>query len=350
MFYGNDWSAWLIAAGVGIAVLAGLTTIRWVAGTRLAALARRTDNDYDDVVASVVERTRPFFLLAAAIYAASNMLVLPSPARRIIDAIAVVALVVQGALWGNAAITQIVKRQVRRRAAEDAAGATTVSALGFLGRVALWSVLLLLGLDNLGVDITALVAGLGISGIAVALALQNVLGDLFASLAIVLDKPFVLGDFIIVDELMGTVEYVGLKTTRVRSLSGEQIVFANADLLDSRIRNFKRMYERRVVFGLGVTYDTPRETMVRIPTMIREIVEAQEGVRFDRAHFKAYGAFSLDIEVVYYVLSPDFGVYMDAQQAINLEIMRSFEAEEIEFAFPTQTLHLHRVSSSAVPA
>jgi small-conductance mechanosensitive channel len=160
----------------------------------------------------------------------------------------------------------------------------------------------------------------------------------------------VLGDFIIVDELMGTVEYVGLKTTRVRSLSGEQIVFANADLLGSRIRNFKRMYERRVVFGLGVTYDTPRETMVRIPTMIREIVEAQEGVRFDRAHFKAYGAFSLDIEVVYYVLSPDFGVYMDAQQAINLEIMRSFEAEEIEFAFPTQTLHLHRASSSAVPA
>jgi small-conductance mechanosensitive channel len=191
------------------------------------------------------------------------------------------------------------------------------------------------------------VAGLGVGGIAVALAAQNILGDLFASLSIVLDRPFVLGDFLIVDDLMGSVEEIGLKTTRVRSLSGEQLVFSNTDLLNSRIRNYGRMFERRVVFQLGVTYQTPREQLQAIPGMVRDAVEAHgDRVRFDRAHFAKYGDFALSFEIVYYVLGPDYNEYMDIQQAINLDIHQRFEDAGIAFAYPTQTLFLERSEAS----
>ena len=177
---------------------------------------------------------------------------------------------------------------------------------------------------------------------AVALAVQNILGDLFASLSIVLDKPFVLGDFLIVDEHLGTVEYIGLKSTRLRSLWGEQIVFSNADLLKSRLRNFGRMFERRIVFPVGVTYQTPRDKLEAIPGIIREAIQAQEKTRFDRSHFKEFGDFSINFESVYYVLVPDYNLYMDIQQAINLQIHKRFEEEGIEFAYPTQTLFVVR--------
>ncbi len=202
---------------------------------------------------------------------------------------------------------------------------------------------LLLSLQNVGVDVTALVAGLGVGGIAVALALQNILGDLFASLAIVLDKPFVLGDFINVGgEFLGSIEAIGLKTTRIRSLSGEQLVFSNSDLLGSRIRNYGRMAERRIAFTVGVTYETPKDRLAEIPGIIREAVEAQDKVRFDRSHFQKFGDFSLDFETVYYVLSPDYSTYMDIQQAINLRLFGEFGDRGIEFAYPTQTLHLFK--------
>ena len=208
------------------------------------------------------------------------------------------------------------------------------------------SIVALIALDNLGIDVTALIAGIGIGGIAIVLAVQNILSDLFASLSIIIDKPFVIGDFIIVGDLMGTVERIGLKTTRVRSLSGEQIIFSNSDLLSSRVRNYKRMYERRVAFSLGVTYDTKVELLERIPSMIEEIIGSQENTRFDRCHFKSFGDFALIFETVYYLLTPDYTAYMDAQQGINLAIARRFEEEGIEFAYPTQTIHLARGGSS----
>ena len=206
----------------------------------------------------------------------------------------------------------------------------------------MWSIVLLLALDNLSIDVTALVTGLGIGGIAVALAAQNILGDLFASLTIVLDKPFLLKDFLIVNEFLGTVEHIGLKTTRLRSLTGEELVFSNADLLNSRIRNYGRMFERRVVFSLGVVYQTPRDKLAKIPDIIRSAIEAQEKTRFDRAHFKDFGAYALNFEAVYYVLVPDYNVYMDTQQAINFYIHEQLEAEGIEFAYPSQTVYVVR--------
>jgi small-conductance mechanosensitive channel len=209
----------------------------------------------------------------------------------------------------------------------------------------LWLTGALFLVDNLGYDITTLVAGLGIGGIAIALAAQTVLGDLFSYLVIFFDKPFEIGDFIIVEEKMGTVEYIGIKTTRIRSLSGEQIICSNTDLTNSRVHNYKRMRERRVVFSFGVTYDTSPENLQIIPQISRKIIEEVGDTRFDRAHFKSFGNFSLDFEVVYYVLSDDFNLYMDKQQDINLRIFEFFQNQGIEFAFPTQTVLLNKQDS-----
>jgi small-conductance mechanosensitive channel len=189
-----------------------------------------------------------------------------------------------------------------------------------------------------------MIAGLGVGGIAVALAAQNILGDLFASLSIILDKPFVVGDFLIIGDFLGSVEKVGVKTTRLRSLSGEQLIFSNNDLLGSRIRNYGRMFERRVIFSIGVTYQTPADKLRAIPDMLREAVESQQPVRFDRAHFQKYGDFALIFEIVYYVLSADYKQYMDIQQAINLQINEDFEEHGIEFAYPTQTLYVSKTA------
>jgi len=217
---------------------------------------------------------------------------------------------------------------------------SSLGIIGFVLRVLVWLLVILLALDNFGVDITALVAGLGVGGIAVALAVQNVLGDLFASLSITLDRPFVLGDFIVVDDFAGSVEHIGVKSTRLRSLHGEQIVMANADLLGSRIRNYGRMQERRVLFTLGVTYETPREALLQIPAIIRRCIETQAETRFDRSHFAHYGASSLDFETVYFVLSADFTKHMDIRQAVYFAIHEAFEAAAIKRAYPTQKLWL----------
>ena len=254
----------------------------------------------------------------------------------------VVALLLQAGVWGSRLISEWVSHYVKRRAAEDAAGATALGMLGAPARLAVWSVVVLVALDNVGIDVTALIAGLGIGGVAIALATQNILGDLFGSLSIILDRPFVIGDFIIVGDQMGTVERIGLKTTRVRALSGELVIFSNADLLQSRVRNYKQMFERRIVFGLGVVYQTPADTIEAIPGMVREIIEAQPNARFDRGHFKAFGDFSLNFEFVYYVKVPDYAAFADTQQAINMAILRRFEADGIEFAYPTQTLIVER--------
>jgi small-conductance mechanosensitive channel len=249
-------------------------------------------------------------------------------------------LIIQAAIWATAVIGELTKHFVKLQVEGESTQIATTTALTFVAKLLLWSIALLLLIENMGYDVSALVASLGVGGIAVALAAQNILGDLFASLSILFDKPFVVGDFIIVDDMLGTVEKVGLKTTRIRSLSGEQLVFSNNDLLSSRIKNYKRMEERRVVFTLGVTYQTSAKKLELIPTIIKESIEKQQRARFDRSHFKGYGDFALLFETVYWVTEPDYNLYMDIQQRINLELFQSFEDKAIEFAYPTQTIHL----------
>jgi small-conductance mechanosensitive channel len=337
---GNPLADWLIALAITLASAVALLLAQRFLVLRFAAYSHTTETFVDDVLAECLAATRGLFLVVIALYAGVQYLTLPAKAARIIDAAAVIALLVQVALWANRGIAVWLRHYVQTKRETDAAGATTVGVLGFIGRVAVWAIVVLMILDNLGVNITALVASLGIGGVAVALAVQNILGDIFASLSIALDKPFVIGDFIIVGDVLGTVEYIGLKTTRIRSLSGEQIVFSNADLLASRIRNYKRMNERRVLFRFGVLYQTPADKLEHIPRIVREIIEQQARTRFDRAHFQGFGESSLDFEVVYYVLDRDYNLYMDIQQTINLALLRRLAAEGVEFAYPTRTVHL----------
>ncbi len=342
-FYGNSPGRWAIAVGVFLLLLIVLRISKGVGARRIEKLAARTATKWDDALVDALGATKLWFLVVMSAYLAARLVLdLPQGPSEFADKIAIVTLLLQAAVWGNVLLTSGLARYVEQRRETDAELVTTVSAMSILAKGSLWSIVVLLALANLGVDITALVAGLGIGGVAVALAAQNILGDLFASLSIVLDKPFALGDFIIVGEEMGTVEKIGLKTTRLRSLSGEQLIFSNGDLLKSRIRNFKRMYQRRVVFSLGVTYDTPREKLEEIPKMIREIIESLQSTRFDRSHFKEYGDSALVFETVYFVLSSDYNLYMDIQQAINLAIYDRFQQRQIEFAFPTRTVWVHQ--------
>jgi small-conductance mechanosensitive channel len=348
VYYRNSLGAWLTAAGIALGAAVLFLLIRHFAVARLEALSKRTKNDWDDLAVRLLRRTRAYFLFFLGVRIAAEFLVLPAEARRGLRLATVILVLVQGAVWGNGLITFWTDRlTAQRQALADGGSVMTIRLLGFAARLLLWSIIALMALANLGVDVTALVAGLGIGGIAIALAVQNILGDLFGALSIMLDKPFVVGDFIIVDNYMGTVENVGIKTTRLRSLSGEQLIISNSDLLKARIRNFRRMWERRVVFTIGVTYGTPHATLARVPDMLRGIIESQEKTRVDRVHFFRFGDSSLDFEVVYYVASPDYNVYMDIQQAINLELVRRFEAEGIEFAFPTRTIHVASVPSDA---
>ncbi|MBW2686853.1 MAG: mechanosensitive ion channel family protein, partial [Deltaproteobacteria bacterium] len=307
-------------------------------------------------------------LFIVSTFAGSIWLSLPDEVRSVFWKVTIVATIIQTGIWISTALQIWLENY--RKDETDGANRMTMNALSFLGRIALWALVLLLILDNLGVDVTALVAGLGIGGIwalvlllildnlgvdvtalvaglgiggiAIALAVQNVLSDLFASLSIVLDKPFIPGDFVVVGDMAGSVEHIGIKTTRIRSISGEQLIFSNADLLGSRIRNFGRMRERRVVFSLGVTYQTPADKLEGIPGMIRESIEAQDQVRFDRSHFASYGDSALNFETVYYVGSSDYATHMDILQAVNLAIYRKFASEGIEFAYPTQTLFVEK--------
>ena len=340
-FYGNSVQTWTLAVAIALVTLVVLGFAKAFVVRQLTRIADRTSNDLDDLAAEILDRTKMFFLFALAVLAGAQALILPDQVLDILQALTFIALLLQIAIWGNATISASLSRYTARLMEEDAASATTLRFVGFLLRLGLWILIALVALDTANVDITALIAGLGVGGIAVALATQNILGDLFASLSIVLDKPFVIGDFIIVGELMGTVEHIGLKTTRIRSLSGEQLVFSNNDLLSSRIRNYKRMNERRALFSFGVTYETPKEKLAGLPELVREVVESQGNTRFDRAHFQRFGASSLDFEVVYYMLVPDYNAYMDTQQAINLELFTRFDELGVDFAYPTRTVYVN---------
>jgi small-conductance mechanosensitive channel len=338
IFLGNTFDRWHIAIGVTIVTFIAAVVLRRVLLKHIRMFAAKTVTKLDDLLADLLAdfKRLPLFLLA--LYLGSTILDLPLKVTRFIGIALIIAFLLQGGLWGNRVINFLIYNFLQKHGESEGGKKSITAILRLAGRIVLWSIIFLLTLDNLGINISALLAGLGVGGIAIALALQNILGDLFASLSILLDKPFEVGDFIVIGEHLGTVEHIGLKTTRIRSLSGEENIFSNTDLLQSRIRNYKRMSERRVVFSIGVTYQTSAENLARIPAMIREIIVNQSGVRFDRGHFKEYGDSSLNFEVVYYVLSPDYNLYMDVQQKINLEIFKLFEKERIDFAYPTRTL------------
>jgi small-conductance mechanosensitive channel len=349
MYWSNSVRSYLVAGGVLLAILVAVRISKYILITRVGRLVARTETRLDDTLLRMVDATKLWLTLFIALYAASLFLLLPPELADKTQTAAVVALLVQIGVWANAAIGATVQRLREKKLAQgETSGIGILAMIGFFVRVVAWVILFLLILDNVGVDVTALVAGLGIGGIALALAVQNILQDVFASVSITLDRPFEIGDTIQLDEHVGTVQHIGIKTTRLRSVNGEELVFANADLLKSRIRNYKRMLERRVIFTVGVNYATPVDILEQLPAAFREIVERQEGrTRFDRAHFKAMGQSSLDFEIVYFVSSPEYVFMMDTQQRVCLDILRHLEELGVSLAFPTRTIYMETVGEKS---
>jgi small-conductance mechanosensitive channel len=340
-FLGNPVIDWALAT---VIFLVSLTVLPLIKGFIGARKRRWTPQDRQQVHTAIelttqlVGRTSRLFILAVALWLASRDLIFPPRVERILTITIVMLFWLQVGLWAMSAVRFFIDLRRARSAGVDAALAGSMDVIVFTAALIIWAMVLLLALDNLGVQIKPLLAGLGIGGIAIALAVQTVLGDLLASVSIALDKPFGIGDFLTVGDYQGTVEHIGVKSTQLRSISGEQIIIANADIIKARVRNYGRMRERRTVFQFGVSYDTPPEALEAIPGEVRRIVEAQCDTRFDRCHFLTYGDTALQFELVYFVLKADFNTYADIQQTINLALLHKLRELNVKLAAPTRAL------------
>lgn len=305
---------------------------------RMESLTKRTSIAADDVVVSFLKKIPQWMLSLLALFIAASILHLPDMFHLIIRA----SILGVGVYIGVSLARQVIEFALLTHAPQLRSGddGSLPAVLRLTLLFVLWGFGILLILSNLGINIISLVAGLGIGGIAVALAVQNILGDMFSSFALYMDKPFREGDFIVVGQHMGVVKKIGLKTTRIQALQGEEIVISNQELTSTRVQNFKRMHERRVLLRFGVTYDATSEQLRSVPATVRDCIESRKNVRFDRAHFASFGDSSLDFEVVYYVLSKEYNDFMDVQQEINLAVYDRLRSEGLSFAFPTRTVHL----------
>lgn len=340
-YLGVNLLEWGILVGIAVLLWSALSFLKRRFGAKIARAALRTATHWDDIAGRLVERTHGLFLFVVSFYLAASVMGADSRAMALLYKFLVITMFFQAALWGNELLAYLLNRYLMKRSGQTddkVDKLATYSAINITAKFLLWTVLFLLLLDNLGVNITALVTGLGIGGIAIALAVQNILGDIFASLTIVLDRPFEVGDFIVADDKSGTVEAIGLKTSRIRSLSGEQLVFPNKKLIEDYVQNFKRMQERRVVFNVNLEYGTSVENIEKIPAVLAEIIKAQDKVRFDRAHFSKLGSSALEFEAVYIMLSVDYNLFMDTQQRVLTEFYRRCLEMGARFSVPKPTV------------
>ena len=338
-FIGNTMQEYLLVLGAIILGILIVKIFKRFVLKRIEKWTSTTENDIDDYVFESFDKFVIPIIYFSIIYAAVRTLNLSSYVSNAIEAAYIVILTYFSVRLISSIILLALRKYVRRQ--EN--GEEKVKQLGgvmLIVNIVIWALGFVFLFDNLGYDVTAIITGLGIGGIAIALAAQNILGDLFNYFVIFFDRPFEVGDFLIIDDKNGIVDQIGIKTTRIKTLSGEQLVFANADLTNSRIHNYKKMQRRRIVFSVGVTYETSAEKLRRIPEEIKKIIETQEIVDFDRAHFKAFGDSSLNFEICYYINSADFLTYMDIQQDYNFKIYEKFEEMGIDIAFPTRTLYV----------
>jgi len=329
-YYHNTVADYLTALAIIVLGTLTLRIIKNIALTRLAKRAAQTANKTDDIIVTGLERFGVAALQFGVIYWGLTYLTLSVKAERVVH-VAVSVIVTYFVLR---LLSSIILMLLQNRIRRQDRGEDKIKQLGGLMliiNVVVWAIGIVFLLDNLNYNVNTIITGLGIGGIAVALAAQNILGDLFNYFVIFFDRPFEAGDFIVVDDKMGTVEYVGIKTTRIRALGGEQVIIGNSNLTGSRIHNFKRLVNRRIVFTINVDYRTTNEKLEIIPSLIRLAIESQKQVLFDRCHFSAFGDWSLKFEVVYFVLDPDFNKYMNIQQAINLQIKEAFRQNDIYF-------------------
>lgn len=339
-FLGNTVTEYVIAVFVVFGSMAVFRAVKFSVLKRLKPMAERSANDFDDLVVAHLDKINWIFWGAAGLYITTWFLELPQAIDKTFLYLFFIVVTFRVVNVAQDVITFALKKAV---SGEDEDAIDSVARpLATVSKIVLWFVALILLLSNFGVNVNSLIAGLGIGGIAIALAAQSIFKDAFSAISIYLDKPFEIGDFIIFDGNMGTVDRIGIKTTRIMTLQGEELVVSNSALIDSKIQNFKKMKKRRIGFTIGVTYDTSVEKLRKIPKLVTGIMDKVDGADLDRCHFKEFADFSLNFETVYYVLSSDYNQYMDIQQQVNLGIKEELEKEGIEFAFPTQTLYLKK--------
>lgn len=329
-YWDNSVQSYLIALAIVIAGLVIVKIFKRVLLNRFEKWAIKSETRFDDMVVHGLERFGLPILTFAIIYWAINSLTLSNKAEKVVDVATAVVIAYFIIRLISAFIQNLITSSVRKQENGEVK-VKQIGGLMIIINMAIWILGLVFLLDNLGYNVTTILTGVGIGGIAIALAAQNIVGDLFNYFVIFFDKPFEVGDAINVDDKNGTIEYIGLKTTRLRSLTGEQIVISNSDLTKSRVHNFKRQETRRIAFTLSVRYQTPTEKLRKIPGIIKSIIEEAESTRFDRAHFARFTEYGLTFEVVYFVTVPDYIRYMDTQQEINLKIMEAFKNENIIF-------------------
>jgi len=343
-FLGNrvlDYGVCLVVLLMGCVVI---RIFKRIILERMHKWAEATVTTFDDFLIKIVKTIVVPLSYVGVFYLSINTLTLVPLLRKVVGIVGMAAVTIAIARFITAFVEYGFDVYIKSRKENLTLKASLDGTLKIV-RLLVWGIAVVFFLDNLGFKISAVIAGLGIGGVAVALAAQAVLGDLFSYFAILFDRPFEVGDFIIVGDYLGVVEHVGIKTTRISSLGGEQIVFSNTDLTNSRVRNYKRMRKRRVAFRLGVVYSTPLEKLKEIPKIIEKIIKNIDDTIFDRAHFFSYGDFSLIYEIVYYVNGGDYNKYMDIQQEINFAINKEFNDRGIEFAYPTQTLYVNKLDS-----
>ncbi len=342
MIFHNTILNYLISIGVFILGSIIIWIVKQIYLKRIKGWAEKTETLIDDFIVKTIEKRFLPLAYFGLFYACMHGLNLKPLFSKGLDIIGLLFSIVIGVRFVLSIFEYSVEKYLDRSKGMDLTKQQSIKVIANVIKIIVWSLAVIIILDNFGIKISALMAGLGIGGAAVALASQAVLGDIFNYFTIFFDRPFAIGDFIIIDEYSGTVEHIGIRTTRIRSLGGEQLVFSNTDLTNSRVRNYKRMEQRRVLFQFGISYDTQIEMLEEIPVVIRKIVEKFGDTVFDRAHFMKYGDFSLIFEVVYYVLSSDYNRYMDVQHEINIGMIREFKVRNISFAYPTQKLFIHQ--------
>ncbi|MGE3609810.1 MAG: mechanosensitive ion channel family protein [Bacteriovoracaceae bacterium] len=333
---------YLLAIGIFLLSYIIIYGLKKIFTFKLTRFLGEKARQWDDLVISTLEETKHFFMTASALYISYQFLPSSPIWNLYISRTYFIFLMIQIGLWSNHLFEKWMSKALYPRMQKNPAVATSISLIQLLFKMTLFTLILLFTLHNIGIKITTIIAGLGVGGIAVALGLQKILGDLFSSLSIVLDRPFIIGDFVVLDQYMGEVEKIGLKTTRIRSLSGEQIIISNSDLLATRIRNFKRMRERRIAFIMRLPFQTSTHQLKSAVQTISSIVSSQERVRFERCHFMNFGTHSLEIETVYWILHDDYNIYMDIQQKIFFEIHDAFSAQGLKLAYQTQMLHFDK--------
>ena len=341
-FFGNTVFSYLLFLLIFALSVTALQIFKHIILKRIHAWAQKPETFIDGSLILKIQKYLLPVLYMAAFYCSFQTLNVPVAVSNAVDILVKAFIACWCASFGSSLLIFIFNKKWESKSADE----KNRLAIRWVGKIlgaVLWIIVAILFLENIGIHVNTLVAGLGIGGIAVAFAAQAALEDMFSFVTILFDRPFEIGDFIVVGDQAGTVEHIGIKTTRLRSVNGEELIFSNKDLTNSRVQNYKRMERRRALFTLGVTYDTPVEKLREIPALIKGIIEEMDGVSFDRAHFSAYAASSLNFEAVYYVLSGDYMKYMDIQQEINFRIKEEFDNKQIAFAFPTQTLYMQNV-------